>query len=382
MPSVGGGAGGNDPGPGQGRGGNSRPSTDDAGIGGSAGASGITTLNINFDVKMEPDLPEEAAAPTANANCGTAGRKTTRLPVDVLLVLDRSSSMNYSIADANACYCSQAEATAGGGYGTVCKDTTNCRTRWNSTKDAMKTTLANSAYVNWGLKFFMTPKAAECTVSASPEVPIGPGTATKIQGEIEAADQSLSTPTSAAVNAAVAYLKTVEDTNKKFILLATDGEPNCGLAARTGRVDTNTTDVAGATTAMSTAKAAGFTAYVIGIGPSVANLTQLAQAGSGRDYFPATSPEQLAEALSSISSIVGSCAFESQESPPDPANVAVYVDKQQISRSDSEGWKYGGSDKEIVLTGKYCDAIQAGADSDVQILFGCPGETLFPQEIL
>jgi hypothetical protein len=175
----------------------------------------------------------------------------------------------------------------------------------------------------------------------------------------------------------VAYLKTVDDGNKKFILLATDGEPNCGLSTRTGRADINTVDVTGATDAMTTAKAAGFTAYVIGIGPSLANLTKLAQAGSGRDFFPATSPEQLADALSSIGSIVGSCSFEANDVPPDPNNVAVYVNKQQVSRSDSEGWKYGGSEKEIVLTGKYCDQIQGGSDTDVQILFGCPGETYF-----
>lgn len=79
---------------------------------------------------------------------------------------------------------------------------------------------------------------------------------------------------------------------------------------------------------------------------------------------------------------MGSCSFASQDSPPDPNNVAVYVNKQQISRSDKDGWKYGDSDKEIVLTGKYCDGIQSGSDTDVQILFGCPGVTYFPQEIL
>jgi hypothetical protein len=380
QPSVGGG-GGVLPTPGGGQGGSANPSRDDAGQGGSGGSSPSTILNINVDVKPgEPDLPEEAAAPTADANCGTAGRKTTRQPVDVLLVLDRSASMNYSIADTTACYCSQAEASAG--YGSVCRDTTNCKTRWNSIKDGMKTTLANSQYVNWGLKFFMTPKAAECGVTPDPEVPIGADTATKIQQQIEAADQSLSTPTTAAINAAVAYLKTVDDGNKKFILLATDGEPNCGLSTRTGRADINTVDVTGATDAMTTAKAAGFTAYVIGIGPSLANLTKLAQAGSGRDFFPATSPEQLADALSSIGSIVGSCSFEANDVPPDPNNVAVYVNKQQVSRSDSEGWKYGDSEKEIVLTGKYCDQIQGGSDTDVQILFGCPGETYFPPTIL
>jgi hypothetical protein len=380
QPSQVGGGGGANVEPLQGAGGTSRPATDDAGLGGSAGSSGMTTFNINFDVKMEPDLPEEAAAPTADANCGKAGQKTKRLPADVLLVLDRSLSMNYSIA-ASDCYCNQADATGSGFGGRVCADTTDCKTRWNSTKDGLKATLANSTNVNWGLKFFMTPKAAECGVTPDPEVPIGPDTAAKIQAAIEGADQSLSTPTTAAINAAVAYLKTVDDGNKKFILLATDGEPNCGASPRTGKPETNTTDVDGATAALAAAKAAGFTAYVVGIGPAMTTLSKLAQAGGDRDYFPATSPEQLAEALSSISTIVGSCSFASDVSPPDPNNVAVYVNKQKVDRSDSEGWKYGGSDKEIILTGKYCDEILKGTETDVQILFGCPGETYFPPDI-
>ncbi len=363
----------------QGGGGSYRPPTDDAGLGG-AGGSGMTTLNINFDVRMEPDLPEEAAAPTADSNCGMASQKTQRLPADVLLVLDRSASMNYSIADVNACYCNEADIA--GGFGRICPDTANCKTRWNSTKDALKTTLANSTGVNWGLKFFMSPDADECGVLPDPEVPVGPDTASQIEEQIEAADQSLSTPTTAAINAAVAYLKTVDDGNKKFILLATDGEPNCGESRRTGKPDINTVDVAGATAAMAAAKEAGFTAYVVGIGPSLENLNEMAQAGSGRDYFPANSPEQLAEALSSISTMVGSCSFASEDSPPDPNNVAVYVNKEQVARSDSEGWKFGASDKEIVLTGAYCERIQSGEETDVQILFGCPGEVFIPPPIL
>jgi hypothetical protein len=377
-PSVGGGEGGARGGPVAGQAGGANGSTDDASAGGEGGSGAPATWVVHFDVKPNEQNPEpEASAPTADSNCGLVTSQTKRQPVDVLLVLDRSLSMNFSIAE--ACYCFQEDVSGGGG--SLCSDTSNCTTRWNAIKDAMKTTLATSTYVNWGLKFFMTPDAAQCGVTPDPEVPVGADTASKIQSTIESATKSLSTPTTEAIKAAVAYLKKVDDPNKKFILLATDGEPNCGIPTGQKTPNVSTVDVDNAEKAMGDAQKAGFLSYVVGIGTKVANLTRLAMAGANRDYFPAGSAAELAEALSSISKIVGSCSFHSN--PPadggaaDPNNVAVYVNNQQVERSDTEGWKFGATQQDIELTGKYCDDIQAGADTDVQILFGCPG-TVFP----
>jgi hypothetical protein len=281
--------------------------------------------------------------------------------------------MDYSIG--SDCYCTQ-NPTYGGN---LCSDTANCTTRWNAIKPAVQTTLSDSKYVNWGLKFFSTANTANCTVSKTMEVPVGADTAGDINTQIDKATLSLSTPTAAAINAATDYLKTVTDTNKKFILLATDGEPNCGSSSVDGGAyGWAGSDVTGASSAAAAAKAAGFPVYVVGIGPNLANLTALAQSGGTTDYYPVASPDQLAQALSSIGKAVGSCSFQSKEAPPDPENVAVYVNKQLVEKGASDGWKYGGSAQEIMLTGSYCDRITAGEDTTVQILFGCPGAPPFP----
>ena len=368
TPSSVGGEGGSS---GYGQGGASSQPGDDASSG-YGGSTAVTTLSVNFDVKMEPDLPEEAAAPTADSNCGLVRQKTKHPTADVLLVLDRSLSMDYSIA--GSCYCNSADVYQGG---SVCSDTANCTTRWNATKAGLKATLSNSKYINWGLKFFMTPKAAECGVSADPEVPIGADAAPTIQSTIDNADKSLSTPTTAAINAALAYMKTVQDDNKKYILLATDGEPNCGGT----KPNINTSDATAATNAMAASKAAGFSAYVIGIGTAVDTLSKLAKAGGDHDYFPATSADQLTQALAEITKMVASCSFHSDKAPEDPDNVAVYVNGQRISRSNDEGWKYGDTQQDVLLTGKYCQDLLAGTDTDVQIIFGCKGDTYFPPDI-
>lgn len=340
------------------------------------------------DAEQTPDLP---STPTLDSNCGLLTTQTTRQSADVLLVLDRSASMSYSIsAD---CYCTSSAST----FGTLCPDTTNCTTRWSAIEPAVTTTLSSSTYVNWGLKFFpsastsTTPTGGRgglggggfgntgCTETTTMEVPISTTAASLVMTQVNGATFDLGTPTTAALQAATAYLKTLDDGNDKFILLATDGQPNCGG----NPANINTTDVDAAAAAAQVAYDAGFPVFVVGIGPNLDNLTALAKAGSGgaNDYFQVSSPQDLVDALSKISKMVGSCNFNSTTPPPDPNNIAVYVNGQIISQSKDNGWTFGTSSQEIVLTGDFCKAMSSGDKSDVQILFGCPGQPDFPQSI-
>lgn len=370
-----------DPGPGSGG------STDNGGSSGSGGQGGdvkrdaaepiadgpIVVINadvipawwITSDTPQEPDTPPP---PSVDSNCGIIQQDTVRKPADIMLVLDRSASMDFSIKEKD-CYCSSDVGTP------VCSDTTDCKTRWESLKPALDATLTSSNYVNWGLKFFpsgnSSSMSANCTVTNTIEVEIDdPDSVANIQAAIESTTLVLATPTAAAIKVATSYLQSLDDTNQKFILLATDGEPNCGG----NPASIMNVDVDGAGAAAAAAKDAGFPVYVIGIGPSLENLTTIAQQGGTDDYYPVSSPEQLVDALSSISKTVGSCVYTSEEAPEDPENVAVYFNKEKIEKSDENGWTYGDSTKEIKLTGSYCDTIMAGEeDVSVQILFGCPG---------
>ena len=360
--------------------GGSSASQGDASLGSGTGGSDAFVITVNLDVIPSwwgtadaPQAPDTPAPPSIDSNCGVITVETTRQPVDVLLVLDRSSSMDYSI-DAD-CYCATSDA---GVFGSICTNTSNCTTRWNAVKPAVTTTLSSSKYVNWGLKFFASPNTtAQCSVNNTMEVPIGAGTAAAVQAQVDSATLSLSTPTTAALKAATAYLKTVTDSNKKFILLATDGEPNCGVTGTSTQPSLQVVDVTGASNAAASAFAAGFPVYVVGIGPNLSTLTQIANSGGTTDFFPVSSPQGLADALSSISKIVGSCTFNASKAPPDTSNVAVYVNKQLIDQSTTQGWTFGATTQEIVLKGTYCDDITAGNDTKVQILFGCPGAPPF-----
>lgn len=319
-----------------------------------------------------PQGPEVSLVPTEDSNCGILNVETTRPPVDVLLLLDRSASMNWSIKE-DYCYCDRT-------LGTLCNaDGGGCTDRWSAVIPAVSTALSNSTYVNWGLKFFSSSDNDnnQCVVSKDPEVGIAADSAEAIKKQISDAKLSLSTPTAAGITAATAYLKTVQDGNGKVILLATDGEPNCAGNPPNIRND----DLTGAVAAATAANAAGFPVYVVGIGPNLDNLSQMAKAGGTKDYYPVSSAEDLTKALATISKLVGSCDYKFKDPPPDPDNVAVYVNKKRVSKDDSNGWKFGDTMNDILLTGSYCDQLKSGDGATVQILFGCKGAPPFDDVI-
>lgn len=176
------------------------------------------------------------------------------------------------------------------------------------------------------------------------------------------------TPTRAAVDAAVSYLKTVNDGNSKYILLATDGEPNCGSGS-----STSTSDLPATVTAVQNAVAAGYKVFVIGVGPQAANLTSLAQAGGTDKFYSALTPDDLSSALAAIvGTVVASCTYELTSAPVVPDAVGVFIDKALIPQSDSDGWGYAaGSSTTIHINGSYCDDLKNGRKNLVEIFLPC-----------
>jgi hypothetical protein len=239
-----------------------------------------------------------------------------------------------------------------------------------------------SGDVNWGLQLFNSD--GNCGVAATPEVPIGAGAAA-VQTAIAGVTPGGATPTRAAVTAGTTYLQGLADTNGKYILLATDGEPNClttgGGKGGRGGGGTGASDVAGTVTAITAAAAAGIKVYVIGVGPETGNLDNFAQAGGTDHYYPALSPDDLNAALATIVGTVASCTFSLGTAPKDPTNVAVQFNGDSSLRAPQDtthtnGWDYtSSSDTTIQLYGSWCDNVTNGTYTQATILEGCPGQT-------
>jgi len=336
---------------------------------GSLGSGGAMSPTIsvgtggNITLKLDGG---SAVKPASVLNCGNSASTMTQVPADLMLVLDRSGSMTNSISDDDPC-----DPATG-----------TCAQRWTTMMGAMRTVLATSpASIHWGLKYFSTPGLTSgsgttpvgCVVTPEVEVPIGTGNADAITASIAVTSPNYNTPTRAAIEVAVAYLKTIQDGRAKYILLATDGQPNCPA---TGEVAT-TSDLEPAMGAIAAARLAGITVYVIGVGPSTGNLDAMAANGGTGKFYPALSPQALTAALNTIVGAVASCVYTMSSSPPDPTNLGVYLDKQLIAESSADGWSIS-SPNAVTFHGPTCDRIKAGAYQNVQVLFGCPDKSDLP----
>ena len=122
-----------------------------------------------------------------------------------------------------------------------------------------------------------------------PAVGIAPSNGTAVAESIARTIPGGTTPTRDAITFGTSYLQSLTDTNPKFLLLATDGLPNCpvGCAAMTtvssacSATDNPSEDIA-VETAVMTAASQGIKTFVVGIGNVVTaqnTLNQLALDG-------------------------------------------------------------------------------------------------------
>jgi hypothetical protein len=339
------------------------------GTGGSPGPSGTGTGGsgpvLTDGGGLLPPPP-----PSVDANCGQVNSPLKVVPPDVLLIQDRSGSMDN---DDNDRSCRRGCTS----------------TKWSETTVAVsQVVMTTQATVNWGLKFFADADDS-CGVAPGVTVPVGPNNATAISTAIGQTTPSTNTPTRAAIQAGTAYLMSLTDPNPKYILLATDGEPNCAAGCVGGDCGTtpNPAEEMASEMAVADAVAAGIKVFVVGIGnvaSAVAVLNQMAinggeaQSGGTTSYYAATDQAALETALNQIVGKVASCTLPLPEKPQDPTNVIVedVGTTTQIPRdtTHTEGWDYtDSSDTAIQLYGTACSKVTDGTYANVQILEGCPG---------
>jgi len=340
------------------------------------GAGGGKGTNTNLGLNTKPSTNTSTGTDTGTevsaadgGNCGITTAPLNKQPPDVLLVLDKTGSLLDAMDSTSQC-------AAG---------STTCQQRWATLVAGLNAVLTSSSTnVNWGLETFNSD--GSCGV-APPEVAIQPGAAgaTAVQAYIATITPNGSTPTTLAIKTAVTYLQSLTDPNPKYILLATDGEPNCVGGKGGGGGGGGASDLLAAEGAALAAFQAGYKVYVLGVGPETANLTALANQGGTTDYYPALTPDALTAALASIMGSVVSCTFGLGTAPPVPTNVAVQFNndssiKAPHDTSHTNGWDYTTpANTSIQLYGSWCDDVTNGKYTSTQILKGCPGGAIIQQ---
>lgn len=372
-------------------GGDGSAAAGNAGTGGSTGIfSGDGSTFTDSSVSINPD-----------AACGESAAEATARKVNVLLVVDKSGSM-------------------------LDKPTGFTVDKWTALKSAMGDALgAVKLDISFGLDLFPatgdpqnpTPLACEMPSSAAITVPVAAGTTSvpAIIAALKVADPGGGTPTSAALQRALAYFTTGAGATlkgDKYVLLATDGGPDCN-AALTCDAATCTTNMDGkcpaspanccdptkfgtdagtrclddgaTKTQIEALAKKGIKTFVVGIPGSEAYKASLdAFAVAGGEVNPNAPPKYfavdaaggtqgLSTVLASITKqLVTSCSLKLTSQPQDTRLINVLVDGVRVAKG-TDGWTLdeATTPPTIQLLGSTCAKVEADGVQSVQVLLGC-----------
>lgn len=360
------------------------------GTGGSAnlGAGGGTAAGIGGTPGGTPDLDIDTGSAGARdlTVCDDVDFAITGRVIDMLIVLDRSASMDSSRL-------------------------------WQPMGSALtRVTAATEEGVDFGLLTF--PFTNDECAPGDILIGIGDGNSAAIADVVGGGSNdvgtAMGTPTAASLRVAKAYLDTVTDAHTKYVLLATDGAPNCNAAAdvstcicsppRTSREPGQCTDSkwclddADAVAAAAELFAAGYQVFVLGIGESMeweTVMNAMAQAGGTTEYIRGES-DQLEAQLTDIVGGVLSCDFDvdwailAENAVADPNLVNLYC-KQSAEEPNNDdlatgnalpwyddcatggaGWMWKDTSySSIRLCPDTCSAIKEGGCPVISATFGC-----------
>ena len=189
------------------------------------------------------------------------------------------------------------------------------------------------------------------------------------------------TPTHTTLDAAATYYASIpENPIGRYVLLATDGLPNCGPPLPDGEGTEETVDETVA--AIEALRTAGIQTYVLGFGSDLTGggtaLDRMATAGGTGSPYSARSASELESALDAIAAEVvpPSCTVELDGPPRDPRLFQVRFDGgDPIPRDETRtrGWDYDRASNTITFYGAECTRVQSGEVSSIDVDFGCPG---------
>ena len=96
-------------------------------------------------------------------------------------------------------------------------------------------------------------------------------------------------------------------------------------------------------------------------------------AGGTNDFYAASSPAALTQALGSITHdvVTPSCKVVLPNAPDDPAALRISIGGTSVPRDAVDGWDYDLATRTITFHGASCSSITSGAVQDVQIFNTC-----------
>lgn len=254
----------------------------------------------------------------------------------------------------------------------------------------MKTALndlvaSKDARINFGLMLF--PGTSDACAPGTVTNPIMPRNGAAIMSTVDGLNGDIfgcafehdgATPTPTSLDAARAYYGTIPVNEVgRYVLLATDGQPNCGAPLPDGGTEETVDETVAAIEALA---AAGIPTYVLGFGDGITagDLNRMATAGGTGMPYSARSAAELDMALDMIAAeiIPASCTIALGGASRDPALLQVSFDGGPLiprNEARTSGWDYDAGTNTITFYGPECTRLQSGEVDEVDVDFGCPG---------
>jgi hypothetical protein len=377
------------------------------GTGNSGGDSGIH-LAVAGDANAAGG---DAAGGAGGANCGFTSFAADPPVVNVLLVVDKSGSMSDTPAGFKS-------------------------DKWTALRTALDATFTDTkTKISYGLDLFPFSGKSGQALANSCEMPTGATVPVPVQAGTKAAPLILAaldanppeggTPTAAALARALAYYTTGAGKalgGDKYVLLATDGGPNCdaaltcaaatctvnidgkcpaGINCCDAKIDklgpTNCLDDAASVAAVTKLSKAGIKTIVLGI-PGTEAYTNTLDAMAAKSgvvnpdappaYFAVSAKDDvtgLSTTLETITTgLIKSCELHMDSAPPDFDKLFVVigfrnadgtVDPVQLTRDGPDGWTIPDptvSPPVIEVSGATCQKLEAQGAEFINVTYGCP----------
>jgi len=347
-------------------------------ITGSGGAGGGTTTGGTGGAGGGVIIDGDAA-------CVAEPRAGEQIPLDLFFMVDKSGSMTCPVGQAGA------NCTNGGGNNPPAVN------RWTSLRDALFefTNSTASAGLGVGMGFFpqLNGNQLRCNPQdySTPAAAIAalPGAAGGVQAALNAQMPAGSTPTVPALSGAIQYATGYAQTHPGrtvAIIFASDGVPT--------ECAGNNNNIPGAVTVAQAALMGtpSIRTYVLGVGPNLQNLNQIAAAGGTTEahLIESGGSAELITALNEIRKNALTCDYQIPIIPGKPldlnfVNIKVRVgappaSEQQIHRVDSAaqcsaqgGWYFDNpsAPTRIQLCPTTCDPLLKTTGSGLTVLIGC-----------
>ncbi|HTV20027.1 MAG TPA: vWA domain-containing protein [Polyangiaceae bacterium] len=326
--------------------------------------------------------------PDDSATCGGNVFVGKSVPLDIYIMFDQSASM---------CACLDA------GAGQLCLESGCNTTRLDAVRDAIGEFLndPNSAGIGVGLGLFGQQDIGQtsCDVATygAPAVEVGalPDQANALTTALSGLAPTGETPTGPALRGACDYARDYRATTEQHqvvLLLLTDGRPEAPTTCRGGQGTCCPSLDDAVAAAEQCRNEVGIRTFVLGVGPLLDNLEQIAVAGGTEQAYLVNGGDVGTEVVRALNRIRGSAAIPCDLALPEaPLGDALALDEVNLEYegaecartpfssvptaadcADEDGWYYDNPDSpsRIQLCPRSCDRV-SGPGGNLYYSVGC-----------